>query len=415
MSNMSHVPIAGTFSKDSTFWGGVNFPVKYLAQGDGSKVKGSNGRWYIDWVGGLGANLLGYGAGADRTGFMAHVIMHVENGNGFSLPYYLEYTVAEKLCRMLTSHVPGWNGQDLQVRWVKTGSDACNVAIRLARAITGKTDIASFGYHGWSDQFVSMTPPAHGIPSEVGLHMHPFELFDIGSLGHWDGQNKLAAIIFEHGIENPPAGLYDSLRAFCDRNNCLMIVDEVVTGLRYAMGGACELYGIKPDIICMGKGLGNGFPIAATVAPKPYMDWFARNDPVFVSSTNAGDSVSLAACDYMMDHWNRSRIDGLYDTGKKLMDGLNQVGCEVVGHAPRSILIFDSEVRRAGFILGMCNEGVLINRPNVPSAAHTTIEVDITVEVAKKVNDSLAQMSDEDVLEFIGGEENLPKRLFTNR
>ena len=415
MSILDSVPIAGTFSKDSTFWGGKNFPVKYITEGSGYSVCGSNGRWYIDWVGGLGACLLGWGQDAEKTAFTSHIIMHVEKGNGFSLPYYLEYTVAGKLNRMLNKHVPGWNNADLQTRWVKTGSDACNVAIRLARAITGKFDTASSGYHGFQDQFVALTPPAHGIPKEVGTHMHPFVLGDMSSLDQWDGKNQLAAIIFEHGIDELPANYYGELRKFCNRNSCLLIVDEVVTGLRYSMGGACEKYNIQPDIICMGKSLGNGYPIAAVVAPKQYMDWFARNDPVFVSSTNAGDTVSLAACDYILDHWTQKRIDELYKVGEQLINGLRTVGCDVIGHAPRSVLQFKNEIRRAGFIRGMEEHGVLINRPNVPSTAHNKIAVDHTVKAALDVNNKLAEMNDEAILAALGGEDGLPRRLFTNR
>jgi len=138
-----NIPVAGTFSKDSAFYG-KNFQLRYFEEGSGARVKGDNGKWYIDWVCALGANFLGYG----NTGWEQYVNMWLRKGTAFSLPHRLEYEVATKLCGLLNKNIVHWQATPLQVRWVKTGSDACDAAIRLARAVTGKSYILSYGYHG---------------------------------------------------------------------------------------------------------------------------------------------------------------------------------------------------------------------------------------------------------------------------
>jgi len=160
--NTNFVPMAGTFSKDTKMYGG-RFPFKYIEAGSGCMVRGDNKKWYTDYVSGLGANLVGY-AQHEMTGYINEML---RLGNGFSLASKLEYQAAEKLATMLGKHVKYWHNEPLQVRWVNTGSDACNAAIRLARAVTGRSMIASYGYHGWPDQFIANTPPAHGIPDTV--------------------------------------------------------------------------------------------------------------------------------------------------------------------------------------------------------------------------------------------------------
>ncbi len=134
----NRIPVSSVFSKDSTFFG-KDFTPQFIVSGDGAYVKGSDGRTYLDWVCALGASELGNA----NVGFTNYLRMKLARGTAFSLPHQLEYSVAEQLTDILSAHVSGWHNVPLQVRWVKTGSDACNAALRLARAVTGKKIVKS--------------------------------------------------------------------------------------------------------------------------------------------------------------------------------------------------------------------------------------------------------------------------------
>ena len=407
--NINSVPIAATFSKDSTFWG-HNFPVQYLTEGSGARVRANDGKWYLDWVSGLGAILLGY----SNVEFNAAVALQVQRGAGFSLPSHIEYEAAEKLTTLFQKQLAHWHTVPLQVRWVKTGSDACIAALRLARAVTGKKVVLSYGYHGWHADFISMTPPAHGIIPEVSGYMQSIQWNDFDSLMQYDDRDDIAAVIIEQPLEEPGRDWYTALRRFCDEHQALLIMDEVVTGFRYALGGATEKYDVEPDLICLGKSLGNGYPIAALVGPREYMSWFSRNDPVFVSSTNAGDAVSLMAANKFLEIWPEAgNLRHIWKIGEKLLTGLREVGWKVPGNPPRSVIIFDDDYEKAFFILEMVKRDILINRPNMPNLAHTKLNVIDTVTAARGIYTEMCEIGLSGVHERIGNK--LPTVLFRNR
>ena len=413
---LDSVPVAGTFSKDKIFFS--KLPFEYIVEMDGALIKGNDNQWYVDWVCGLGANILGQGPGKRDNGFNEYVAMHARKGVAGSLPYRLEYQVAEKLTNMLSKYVPSWAGAPLQVRWVLSGSDACNAAIRLARAVTNKNYVASIGYHGWADTFISATPPAHGIPSLAHnplINAYEFGSLDIDSL-------DTSCVIIEQPSVNPPDEYYVKLRRWCNEHRALLIVDEVVTGLRYGLGGVCERYGVHPDLICMGKALGNGYPIAALVGPREYMDWFnpslrPNGDPVFVSSTNVGCTAGLAAADYMLSNWKQKDVDYLWDTGNQLMDALRELHLPIIGHGPRSLVNFENDYARAYFMREMTQRGIIMNRPNFVCRAHTARDVRVTIQAAREV---VNEMRKEPIIDGMyptyGIPENeLPLRMFRNR
>jgi len=408
MVNMTHVPTAGTFSKDKRFYGDL-FPFDYVTEGSGAFVKGNNGKTYLDWVCGLGASILGYG-NVDRNAFYHYMRMMLERGNGFSFPHSLEYTAAEKLANLLNKNIPVWNKVHLQVRWFKTGSAACDGAVRMARAITGKKKILSSGYHGYHDNFVSLTKPAHGVLSGVSRYMEDIPFNDISV---FNGKKDVAAVIIEHPLTDPDENYYAYVRKWCDDNGALFIMDEVVTGLRFGPGGVCGRFDIHPDMICMGKALGNGMPIAAIVAPMEYMDeWFTRNDPVFISSTNHGDVIGLAAAEYVIDRISSTPTyhDYLVKIGHSLMTGLKDIGYNVIGHPERSLVVFDNEYEHAAFIHQMANAGIIMNRPNFGTLSHLPTNVRDTLSNAEYV---YGWIKTNDIKKIYA--DHLPYRLFTNR
>lgn len=402
-----YLSYSGTFSKHPDFFGFE--PDLTITKASGMKVELSDGKWYRDWVSGLGGNLLG----ASCPSFTAAITNQLlTTGPALSLPHRLEYEVAERLCHLLGHNVPGWQPDNLAVRFGKTGSDATTMAVRLARAVTGRDWVLCFQghYHGWGDWTVSRTPPAHGVIKGQGIIDIPWG--DAGELGA-SIHSDLAAVIFEVGITDPDPEYLRLLRRLCHDHGILLIVDEVVTGLRYGMGGACDRYGIEPDLVAMGKALGNGMPISALIGPRQYMDWFKRDDPVFVSSTMFGEPISLAAANYVLDIWSPEKVAHLWWLGAELIEGMRGAGWQCIGHGARSLMTFSSDEERAFFIWGMRQHGILMNRPNFPTLATTEQDVIETVEAAGKVRADLEQLGAEELKRTVAGK--LPRVLFRGR
>lgn len=378
--NTSYLSMTGTFSKHPRAFGFEDDLA--VMSGNGAKVTLNDGNTYLDWVCGLGTNLLGY----NDMRVITAVERQLRNGVGFSLPNQLEYAVAEKLVNFLVSGgIVGWDKNNISVRFAKTGTDGTAMAVRLARAVTGKEPILSFGYHGWASEF-SDTSPALGIP--VGYQrdlIRKIKWNDKSSVMSAAWREDFAAIIVEHPVDETDPDWYDFLRRICDESKALLILDEVVTGLRFGPGGAASLYNAMPDLIVMGKALGNGVPISALVGRKEYMDWFSRSDPVFCSSTHWGEALGLAAASAVLDIWNQSAVEYIWSIGKMLMDGLAKSGYVVVGHPPRSLLKFDNKYDQAFFIHEMRERDILMNRPNFISTSHSQHSVKETVAAANEV------------------------------
>ncbi len=412
---MSGIIAAGsTFSKDYRTWSGdPDWHPKAIVRGKGARVLGDDDRWYIDYVSGLGSILLGHG----HPDFCERVERQLWQGTNYSLPSYLEQQVAEKLVVMLGTHVPGWSADDLGVRFVLSGSDGCSAAIRLARAATGRKRIVSILYHGWNDAFVSTTPPAWGVTHPQYVRSVPYGDLNALEAAFGEGQlveppiyESVAAVIIEQPPQEPPAGYWEQVRVICSQHGALLILDEVVTGFRYALGGAAEVYGITPDIMVLGKALGNGIPIGAIVGRR---DLFARFDlpsPVFVSGTALGHCLGLAAADAVLDLWQEADVLRLWVTGHNLIKGLAEAGYEIVGNPVRFLTQFGTDEERAYFMARMRDLGTLANRPWLMNAAHSTEDVLTTFAAAATIK---AEMQIVDVKAAMVGK--MPVTLFRNR
>jgi glutamate-1-semialdehyde 2,1-aminomutase/spore coat polysaccharide biosynthesis protein SpsF len=215
------------------------------------------------------------------------VMQQMQDGTTFSLPHPLEVELAE----MLVDIIPCAE----MVRFAKNGSDATSGAVRLARAYTGRDIIACCGYHGWQDWYIGTTTRNRGVPKVVQELTVPFEYNNIESLKRIFSEHpgQVAAVIMEpFGVEEPRDGFLQEVRDLALHDRALLIFDEIITGFRLALGGAQEYFGITPDLACLGKAMGNGYPIAAVVGPSEIMQLF---DEVFFSFTFGGETVSLAA------------------------------------------------------------------------------------------------------------------------
>lgn len=271
-----------TFSKSYLVYPRDAAPM-FLDRGLGSHVWDIDGNEYVDFVNGLLPVILGY---ADPDVNRA-VIEQMQKGVSFSMATPIEVDLAE----MLRDIIPCAE----MVRFGKNGTDATSGAIRIARAHTGRERVAVCGYHGWQDWYIGATTRNKGIPKAVCELTQKFAYNDLGSLRalleKYPGE--FAAVMMEamNSIE-PSHGFLAGVRDLAHEHGTLFILDEIITGFRYHIGGAQTLFGITPDLATFGKSMGNGFPISAVLGKEKYM---REMEEVFFSSTFGGEAVSLAA------------------------------------------------------------------------------------------------------------------------
>jgi glutamate-1-semialdehyde 2,1-aminomutase/spore coat polysaccharide biosynthesis protein SpsF len=316
----------------------------------------------------------------------------VAQGSVFTLPHPLEVEVAELLCDMVPCAE--------MVRFAKNGSDVTSAAIRLARAATGRDHILAAGYHGWHDWYAVTTGRPAGVPSILRGLIHPFAYNDITALEglaeSLDGE--VAAIILEQPGLDPVDGYLTAVRQLADRIGAVLVFDEIVTGFRFAAGGIQELYGITPDVACVGKAMGNGMPVSALVGRADLMEQLGH---VFFSGTFGGEVASLAAAKATLTAVKERDVIGrIWELGRALRDGLqrliseSELEIELLGHPPRSGFTFrvdgaESFELRGLFLQETVRRGVLFGGPIFLTPSHT--EADVTHTIAA-VTDALEVM-----------------------
>ena len=297
-----------TFSKSKLL-----FPIgkapHFIERGKGGRVWDVDGNEYVDLMAGLLPVLLGYcDPDVDKA-----IRQQLENGISFSLATELEVILAEKLVDLIPCAE--------MVRFGKNGSDVTAAAIRLARAVTGRDEVIMCGYHGWHDWSIGTTVRNKGVPDAVSSLTHRAQYNDPEHLQSIfkSGKNKIAALILEPvSTEYPVEGYLETVKEMCEQHGSLLIFDEIITGFRAAPGGAQELFSVTPDIACFGKAMGNGMPISAIVGRSEYMKVF---EDVFFSGTFAGETLSLAAANAVIDKITKEPvIDTLWKQGKYLSE-----------------------------------------------------------------------------------------------
>lgn len=262
------------------------FPA-YLGLGEGAKVWDVDGHQYVDWICGLGAVPLGY----KHRGVTGAIYDQMMTGLiSSSLPTPLEEEIASRLVKIIPC------GMDQgQVRFVKTGSEACSGAIRIARRATERELIILVGYHGWHDWAQSTNPDSPGIPQDPNVLRVPYNDANmIQTIMKW---RKVAAVILEPTLLEEPRGNYLSdVVTLCALHGALSIFDEMVMGFRWALAGGQEFFRITPDLAVFGKGLANGMPLACVVGPERFLRYAD-----VVSGTFGGECLSLAAAGAVLD------------------------------------------------------------------------------------------------------------------
>ena len=256
-----------TFSRAATTFVEGVYPV-YAESATGSHFTDVDGNEYLDYLLGLGPITLGYNYETVNNA----VINQLKSGMLFSLPHKVEVEISELICQTIPNSE--------MVKFEKSGSNAVTGAIRAARAITNRDKIAYCGSGGvWHDWYAIAISRNGGVPEFNKELIRIFEYNDIDGLEQIfeDNPNEIAAIVLEPTVyEKPQNGFLNKVREIANKNNSILILDEVVTGFRLDLGGGQNYFGIKGDFVCFGKGMGNGLPISAISGPAEFMRIFGR-------------------------------------------------------------------------------------------------------------------------------------------
>jgi glutamate-1-semialdehyde aminotransferase len=291
----------------------------------------------------------------------------------------LEEEVAAELCRLMP-----WMER---VRFLKTGAEAMAAAVRLARVATGRESILGCGYHGWLD----WCQGREGVPHSTRALYDELPFNDataarelIRSIG-----DRLAAVVFEPlVVTEPDPEWLKTLREETAHVGALLIVDEIKTVGRLAVGGACERYGIRPDLVVIGKAIANGFPLAAVGGRAEVMAGVSRT---WISSTLATEFVSLAAAGATLGVMTSQGVpEHLHRVGGRLLDGLFSLRRRypdlvigVGGVAEMCFLQYADEAASRAVTAACAHAGLLFKRSayNFVSLAHTDPVIDRSLEV----------------------------------
>ena len=273
----------------------------FIARGEGSHLWDADGNQYIDYVCSWGPMVLGHA----HPEVVATITSAVGNGTSFGAPTEAE----NELAQMVVEAFPSIE----TVRFVSSGTEAGMSALRLARAYTGRDKIVKFegGYHGHADALLVSAgsgAAAHGVPTSAGVTRSMAQdtlvagYNDISSVeSYFDAHHgEIAAVIVEPiaanmGVVPPTRGFLEGLRRTTAENEALLIFDEVVSGYRVAYGGAQNLYGVTPDITCLGKIIGGGLPVGAYGAKREIMETVSPLGPMYQAGTLSGNPVAMAA------------------------------------------------------------------------------------------------------------------------
>lgn len=402
--------------------GGVNSPVRacgsvgadplFIAHGDGCTITTADGEQLIDYVGSWGPLILGH-CHAEVLDAIAEVM---RDGTTFGAPTELEVRFAEALCEAVPSIE--------RVRAVSSGTEATMSALRLARGFTGRDKIVKVdgGYHGHADFLLVAAgsgaatlgiPGSAGVPAGAAQDTLLVELNDLAALRALFDANpdQIAAVILEPipgnmGIVPAVDGYLAGVRELCTERGALLIFDEVISGFRASYGGAQQLYGVTPDLTCLGKIAGGGLPAAAFGGRGDIMSKMAPEGPVYQAGTLSGNPLAMAAGLKTLEILRRpGTYERLEELGARLGAGLQQAvadaGIPAVLNRVGSVMTLffqpgpvrnytdakNSDTAAFGaFYRGMRERGVMLPPSQFEaifvSLAHTEAEIDATIEHA---------------------------------
>ena len=398
---LSAIPLGTqTFSKSVTQYPRGVSPY-FVKRAEGSHIWDVDGNEYIDFVNGLLSVMLGY---SDPDVNRA-VQEQIADGVLFTLPHTLEVEVAEKVIEMVPSAE--------KVRFGKNGSDATAGAIRIARAFTGRDRVAVCGYHGWQDWYVGSTARNLGVPRATQELTHVFAYNDLESLAMLlrEHPGEFAAVILEPmNAAAPNEGFLEGLRDLTREQGVVLVFDEIITGFRFANGGAQELFNVTPDLTTLGKGMANGSPLSVVTGRADIMQLM---EEVFFSFTAGGETLSLvAALATMRKVQTEPVVETLRLRGQQVLDGCRDliekhgVGhiLETTGHPAWNFLVIkDADSyslweTKTLFMQEIQARGILCLGTHNMSYAHGEAEVDRLLQVYDEVFPILRDAVDNDAM-----------------
>jgi len=304
------------------FPGGVNSPVRafravggsppFIDRAEGAYLYDADGNRYIDYFGSWGPMILGHA--------FPPVVEAIERAARNSASFGASTAAEADLAERIVACYPAIE----KMRFVSSGTEATMSAIRLARAVTGRKLIVKFEgcYHGHADGLLVKAgsgvatfgiPGSAGVPEEIAHLTIALPYNDLGAVefAFTSHPSDIAAVIVEPIVGNagciPPAhGFLAGLRKLTSSHGALLIVDEVMTGFRVALGGACELHGLDPDLVTLGKIVGGGLPVGVFGGKLRFMDLLAPLGPVYQAGTLSGNPLAMAAglatLSYLQEH-----------------------------------------------------------------------------------------------------------------
>ncbi len=404
--------IPGGVNSPARAWGAVGGEPLFIARGAGPHVWDADGNRYVDYVGSWGPLILGHA----HRGVLADIVEAAGNGTSFGAPTEYENALARRV-------VEAFPSMDM-VRFVSSGTEAAMSALRLARAYTGRDKIIKFqgGYHGHADALLVAAGSgamAHGVPDSAGVTASfaqdtlIAEYNDLASVEEhvraYPGQ--IACVIVEPvagnmGVVPPAPGFLQGLRRLTEESEALLVFDEVITGFRVAYGGAQHMYGVSPDLTCLGKIIGGGMPVGAYGARREIMETVSPLGPMYQAGTLSGNPVAMAAGIATLDELKRpGRYEELESKAQRLEEGFRRAFAQAetplqINRVGSMMTLFFSESRVTGwssvsesdgdgfarFFHRMLEEGVYL--PPSPfeamfvSTAHGETDIDATIEAA---------------------------------
>lgn len=322
------------------FPGGVSSPVRafrgvggepfVVERGAGARIWDADGREYLDYVLSWGPLVLGH-APARVLEALSDVM---RRGTSFGIPTELEVALGSAIVDRMP-HVE-------MLRFVSSGTEATMSAVRLARAVTGRDVILKFDgcYHGHGDSFLVRAgsgvatlglPNSPGVPEALASLTVVAPFNDLDAVEQLLEANRVAAVIVEPVVGNggfiaPDPAFHPGLRELCDRYGTLLIFDEVMTGFRVAFGGACERFGVTPDLTTLGKVIGGGLPVAVYGGRRELMEQIAPSGAVYQAGTLSGNPLAMAAGLATLEGLTTDVHDAIAANTTRLVEGLREVG-----------------------------------------------------------------------------------------
>jgi glutamate-1-semialdehyde 2,1-aminomutase len=318
--------------------GGVDSPVRafkavgggplFIDRASGSRIRDLDGRTYIDYVMSWGPLIHGH---APR-GLVKALATVARNGTSFGAPVEREVQLGERVRRLMPSIE--------RVRFVNSGTEAAMSAIRVARAATKRDKVIKFEgcYHGHADPFLVQAGSGlmtFGVPTSPGVARSATADTLVATYNDLQScerlceahRNSIAAIIVEPiagnmGVVPPTDGFLEGLRELCTQHGVLLIFDEVISGFRVGLGGAQKLFGVKPDLTCLGKIIGGGLPVGAYGGRADLMELVAPAGPVYQAGTLSGNPLAMTAGIWSLGQLSQGLYRKLDRLGARLATGL---------------------------------------------------------------------------------------------